>query len=90
MDGIVNTELITISKEKLINIIANVIDNLGKEQPKEVYSRLMTVNEVAEFTHYKKPTIYSFVHNGTIPYKKNRGKLFFKRSEIEEWMDKSR
>jgi len=33
-----------------------------------------------------KPTVYGWVHSGTIPYHKGKKKLRFLKSEIDEWL----
>lgn len=38
----------------------------------------------------KKATIYSWVQQGTIPYHKRGKKLFFLKSEINDWLRKAR
>ena len=49
---------------------------------------IMNVNELAEYISYAKPTIYQYVHKKTIPYYKKGKKLFFKKAEIDEWLQK--
>lgn len=34
-----------------------------------------------------KATIYKFMHDGTMPCEKRGGRLCFKRSELDAWMD---
>lgn len=40
--------------------------------------------------HPAAPTIYGWVRNGLIPHYKQGKQLFFKRSEIEKWLDETR
>jgi len=54
---------------------------------------IIGIEEVEELTGYKKPTIYKLIHERRIPsHKPSHGgrKLFFKRSEIEKWLQYSR
>jgi excisionase family DNA binding protein len=46
----------------------------------------LTLAELEVYTGYKKKTIYNRTSNGTLPYSKPRGKLMFKRSEIDDWL----
>jgi excisionase family DNA binding protein len=50
--------------------------------PKEI----LTVEEVAELTGLAKQTIYTNVCKRLIPHYKARRKVYFKRTEIIEWM----
>lgn len=52
----------------------------------------MTMKEFREFhpEHPAQTTVYGWVRNGLIPYYKKGKKLFFKRSEIEAWLNEAR
>ena len=45
------------------------------------------IDDVCNFTAYKKGTIYNLVSSGSIPYRKRGKKLFFKPTEILEWIE---
>ncbi|MFI3293370.1 MAG: helix-turn-helix domain-containing protein [Rikenellaceae bacterium] len=49
---------------------------------------IMTIDEAASFTGYKKSTIYRKTCAGTIPHYKKEGsnKIYFRREELEEWL----
>lgn len=53
---------------------------------------LMTLEELREYLPDKpKPTtIYRYVCDGVIPYYKFGKKLFFSKSEIDQWNEKGR
>jgi len=51
---------------------------------------LLTISKAADLLHVSVPTIYGYVHQRTIPHMKRRGKLYFSRSEIMEWLQSSR
>lgn len=53
-----------------------------QSSPKEI----LTVDEVAELTGLAKQTIYTGVCKRRIPHYKARRKVYFKRTEILEWM----
>lgn len=40
--------------------------------------------------HPAAPTVYGWVRNGLIPHYKVGKKLFFKKSEIDQWLDSGR
>ena len=48
---------------------------------------ILTLEEVAEYTHISKSYVYKLTSKGDIPYYKPNGKqLYFKRTEIDEWL----
>ncbi len=47
---------------------------------------LVTIKTVAELLSVKQSTIYSWVHNGTIPSHKLNGLIRFDMDEIEAWI----
>ncbi|AVM51431.1 DNA-binding protein [Capnocytophaga sp. oral taxon 878] len=48
---------------------------------------ILTLEEVAEYTHLSKSYVYKLTSKGDIPYYKPNGKqLYFKRTEIDEWL----
>ena len=46
----------------------------------------LTLNELESYTGYKKKTLYNWTSSGSLPHSKPRGKLMFKRSEIDKWL----
>ena len=48
---------------------------------------ILNVEELAEYTGFKKSYIYKLVHESKIPYSKPNGKtLFFDRKKIDQWL----
>ena len=48
---------------------------------------ILTLEEVAKYTNYSKSYIYKLTSRREIPcYKPNVKQLYFKRTEIEEWL----
>ncbi len=48
--------------------------------------KLVTIKKVAEFLMVKQSTLYSWVHNGSIPFHKLNGLIRFDMDEIEKWV----
>lgn len=46
----------------------------------------LSINEVVRYTGYSKKTIYNWTSTGRIPFCKPRGKLLFKRKDIDQWL----
>lgn len=55
------------------------------EQEKTDQQKLMDIEQLSEYIHYKKTSIYGLVQKNKIPYIK-RGKLFFEKGEIDKWL----
>ncbi|OGQ50783.1 MAG: hypothetical protein A3J24_01545 [Deltaproteobacteria bacterium RIFCSPLOWO2_02_FULL_53_8] len=51
---------------------------------------LVTIKELSGFLKVKPSTIYSWVHNGTIPFIKLNGLLRFDMDEITKWVEGSK
>lgn len=48
---------------------------------------IFNVEELCEYTGFKKAYVYVLVHKGLIPYSKPNGKLlFFEKEEIDSWL----
>jgi prophage regulatory protein len=49
--------------------------------------KILNIEDLINYTGYKRTYVYKLVHNNIIPYSKPNGKaLFFERSEIESWL----
>jgi excisionase family DNA binding protein len=51
--------------------------------------RLVSIKIVAEFLMIKQSTLYSWVHNGSIPFHRLNGLIRFDMDEIERWVKTS-
>ncbi len=49
-------------------------------------NQIMNISEVAAYIKVAKATIYGMTHRNTIPHYKKGKKLYFKKSEIDEWI----
>jgi excisionase family DNA binding protein len=48
--------------------------------------QLLTIEQAAEFLHLTKPTLYSKVSKGEIPFMKRSKRLYFSRIELMEYV----
>lgn len=51
---------------------------------------LITIKELSELLHVKTSTLYSWVHNGAIPFHKLNGLVRFDLDEIDAWVKSSK
>lgn len=80
--------------EKLIETTINrtiekVVKNLPT-QPTEAQKEILTITDASELLNLAKPTIYGLTSKGEIPYFKKGKKLYFKRSELLDWLNGGR
>lgn len=48
---------------------------------------ILNVEELSDYTGFKKSYIYKLVHENLLPYSKPNGKvLFFERKKIDDWL----
>ena len=80
------------------NETTNELKELIKDSFKEVINAyknsyinndLMNMEELIRDLPFEttSSTIYTWVHQNNIPYKKFRGKLLFSRKEIQQWLN---
>lgn len=61
------------------------------EQLLVAQKEVLTVDDVAQILGTTKNNIYRMTHERTIPfYKPQNGKIYFKRTEIEQWQLRNR
>ncbi len=56
------------------------------EEPKKIRPQFLDVKEVAEMLRAKPRTIYDWVSQGRIPYRKARDRTIFFLDEILNWI----
>jgi excisionase family DNA binding protein len=54
------------------------------------FEELMSIDEVAVFLKLTKPTIYGFCSSRKIPYSKKGKRLYFNKTEINDWISQGR
>ena len=71
--------------EENAHLIAKMLLKYAREEESSQEDQYLTIEELAELIGYKKTSIYGLVQKKKIPYHK-KGKLFFLKSEIMEWL----
>lgn len=67
--------------------IEKAIQNLNLNNRVVPEDQSMNISEVADYIKVAKSTIYGLTHKNTIPNYKIGKKLYFKKSEIDEWIN---
>lgn len=87
--------LLPMNRQELTNIISTAIENALqahnalKSTPADTWFNL---NELCAYLPDKPApqTVYGYVRSGNIPFYKDKKKLRFLKSEIDEWLKKGR
>jgi len=68
-----------------------LLENQSNKEAKE-HDFLMTVAELQNYLPEKpaRPTVYGWVNNRKIPYKKHGKTLYFQKSEVDKWLRNGR
>jgi excisionase family DNA binding protein len=72
-----------------LNNIESLIKGL-KMQNQPAPIEIMNINQVAEYIGVAKTIIYKFTSCRMIPHFKQGKKIYFKKSELDEWITKNR
>lgn len=72
---------------KITELEKKIADGTVGQKPED---DLLSIEQAAELLHLKKPTIYSMVSNGDVPYSKRRGRLYFSKAKLIEWATSSK
>jgi excisionase family DNA binding protein len=83
-----NLIIIQISKDELRSIIREEIQKLKLQAENSQHDNdYLSVTEASEYLGIAKQTIYKYTSERFIPFKKVGKKLYFKKSELNEWLD---
>jgi len=67
------------------HIVAKMLLKYAREEETLQEDQYLTIEELGKLIGYQKTSIYGLVQKNKIPYHK-KGKLFFLKSEIMEWL----
>jgi excisionase family DNA binding protein len=66
--------------------LETLLSKLDSVDGNENLPKLMTIEQLSEYCHYSKPTIYGYVHQRKIPHCKVGNRLFFEKQQINDWI----
>lgn len=82
---------IEVSKEDLVAFAKALVENNTEATPKrKEINDIIDFGEALVLTGYAKPTLYAKTGKGEIPHFKKGRKLFFRRSELIQWIEEGR
>ena len=89
-----NIILSSLSLEEIASHVAEKVYTLQKrnnEQKEETKdNEFLTIDQASELLNLAKPTIYTLTHKSKIPFIKKGKKLYFKKSDLIEWLNAGR
>lgn len=80
---------ITVTKKDLLDLVNICLANSEYRQAKQIPEHL-TIKQLSEYLNYSAPAIYRMVGQSEIPNYKLSGKLLFKKTEIDLWLNEFR
>ena len=75
--------------QKIDNLERKLLEQEGKQTTK-TSDDLLTVDQAAEFLNLAKPTVYSMVSRGELPYMKRSKRLYFSREDLVSYIKSGR
>lgn len=88
------TQIIVTTAVELENIIQNSIkkamEHKANQEPKSEGDALLSIKEASNFLNLATPTLYGFTSKRLIPFIKRGKKLYFRRSELEQWLEEGK
>lgn len=67
-----------------------ILEKLELHKPEIKYDDLWCIQETSEYLRLTVSTIYSKVSRREIPCVKRSGRLYFKKTELDNWLDEGR
>ncbi|ABG58734.1 helix-turn-helix domain-containing protein [Cytophaga hutchinsonii] len=87
-------KIIVTTHDELIFLIEDSVRKILSEKSEikhnESSTLLLSLKEASEFLKLAPQTIYGFTSKRLIPFIKRGKKLYFKKNELEEWLDEGK
>jgi len=79
-------------KQKNSIAIQGKDDNIEREKTslfeKQISGEFLTIDEASSFLRITKSTLYTWVNQRKIPFRKHGGRVVFNRQELDDWSKK--
>ena len=86
--------IIVTSPDELQSLLQNIIrksfDEYGNQHQQNAQDKNLTISEASEFLNLAKQTLYGFTSKNEIPFIKKGKKLYFKKSDLEKWLQEGK
>ena len=71
------------STYRMNEILDEILDTIKKDKPNE----WLTIRQVVNYTKLSEPTIRRYIRSGSIKVSKETGRLLFKKSYVDKWLN---
>ena len=71
------------STYRINEILDEILDTIKKDKPDE----WLTIRQVVNYTKLSEPTIRRYIRSGSIKVSKETGRLLFKKSYVDKWLN---
>jgi excisionase family DNA binding protein len=87
-----NNVIIQFSELEFKQLIKScIIEGISETTPTpQEENKLLSINEAAKYLNLAKQTLYGFTSNRTIPFIKKGKKLYFKKSDLNIWLEEGK
>lgn len=86
--------IIQLDSEQLFDVIENAVRKVISEQPahtaKPDGKTIFSLTQLCEYTGLSKQTVYKLTAKGLVPHSKCGKRLYFEKSEIDNWLLQNR
>ena len=72
--------------ESLINNSVRLALSEHNEKPTEAKDAILSIEEAGDYLHLAKQTLYGFTSKNEIPFFKKGKKLYFRKSDLQQWL----
>jgi excisionase family DNA binding protein len=88
-------KVIITTPTELINIIESAFDRVMTKSASAVKVKneipeLLSIEDASKYLNLAKQTLYGFTSKGIIPYLKKGKKLYFKKTELDIWINEGK
>lgn len=84
----INNKIIVIEKNDLENLIQDVVKNALKRADLErsIQDGFLDINEAANYLKIARQTLYGFTSQRLVPFIKKGKRIYFRKSDLENWL----
>ena len=81
--------ILQLDSDQLVNVIKSSVRSVLAEQPLDNQSgheQFLTIKEASSFLNLAPQTLYGYTSNRSIPFIKKGKKLYFRKSDLDNWL----
>jgi excisionase family DNA binding protein len=86
-------EIIVTTKQEIKEIFISCLEAVipkQKDSPEPPKDRIFFLNDAARYLGLSPQTIYTYTHQNRIPFYKRGKKLYFKETELKDWLNQGK